>query len=153
MPVVSFMLPIASIIIAFCALNPNEPINCWLVNVPSKWVMAIVFALVWYYGGLQSPIVGLFAEIGPVCALLYINYGRAWADVGHYTKRPARGEIIDLQAARKRKSNAVYLDGSIRRSPLDLPGRWRDMQERRKLARLLRNSGLIDPDDRRKDRR
>jgi len=143
----TFLLPLAGIVIAFCALNPNDPINCWFVNIPSKWVMAIVFALVWFFMG--NPIIGLFAEAGPLASLWYVSYGRSWGDIGHYTKRPSRGEIIDFQAARKRKSNAVYLDGSIRRSPFDIRGRWRDMQERKKLARLLKNSGLLDPEDRR----
>lgn len=149
-PLVTFLLPLAGIIIATCMLNPGQPINCWFINIPTKWAMAIVFALVWLLIG--NPLLGLFAEAGPLAAMWYIAYGRSWRDIGHYTTRP-RGDIIDFQAARKRKSNAVYLDGSIKRSPFDIAGRMRDMQERKRLERLLRNSGLSDPDERRDDRR
>jgi membrane associated rhomboid family serine protease len=150
-PLISFLLPLAGIMIAFCALNPNSPINCIFVSIPTQWVMAIVFALVWFFMG--NPLLGLFAEAGPLAALWYIKNGRSWGDVGHYTKPRSRGDIIDLQAARKHKSNAVYLDGSLRRSPFDIAGKLRDVQERKRLERLLRNSGLSDPDERRDERR
>lgn len=149
-PLAGFVLPLAGIMIAHCALNPGSSIGFFFVTIPNRWVMAIVFALVWFFMG--NAFLGLFAEAGPLAALWYIAYGRSWADIGHQTPR-SRAGLINLQEVRKRKSNAAYLDGSIRRSPFDIAGRMRDMQERKRLERLLRNSGLSDPDDRRDERR
>jgi membrane associated rhomboid family serine protease len=145
----SFLLPLASVLIAFCSLNPSQPINCWFVNIPNRWFIAIVLVLVWFLP--QNPLLGLFAEGGPLLTMWYIRYGRVWAEIGHYTTRRRRDDIIDLKTVRQKRSNVRYLDGSLRRSPFDLAGQWRDRKERQRLERLLRNSGMTDPEDRRGD--
>lgn len=144
--VYGFFLPLVATIVAFCTINPEQQMMAFFIPLKAKYIAIIAVAAAWITFGAS---LGLFACGGSLAAYLWVRNGRPWAADGYSRKAPSRGEIIDFKAARKRKSNAVYLDGSIRRSPLDFAGRWRDMQEKKKLARLLKNSGLIDPDDRR----
>lgn len=147
--VAGFLLPLAGVVIAFCMLNPGGQISFWFIPIPNRWIIVITFALVWMLCG--GRLVGLFAEGGPLVAFLYVKYGRAWRDIGVATPR-SRGNIIDLEQVRRRRSNVSYLDGSRRRSPLDIAGRWQDHKEQKRLEKLLRNSGISDPDDRRDER-
>jgi len=144
--VYGFFLPLVATIVAFCSIDPEREMFGFFIPMKAKYIAIISVAAAWITFGAA---LGLFACGGSLAAYLWVRNGRPWATEGYKQKARPRGEIIDFQAARKRKSNAVYLDGSIRRSPFDIRGRWRDMQERKKLARLLKNSGLLDPEDRR----
>ncbi|MGO8670052.1 MAG: hypothetical protein ACLQVD_01585 [Capsulimonadaceae bacterium] len=143
-----FALPMLAMIVAFCSINSETQVMFIVVPLKAKYVSILAVAMIFYNYG---PVLGCFANVTLLAAYLYVRYGRSWSMEAAYTRRS--NNIIDLREIKRRKSGPYYLDGSTRRGPFDLVGRWKDMQERRKLERLLRNSGVFDPDDRREDRR
>lgn len=148
-------LPLTGLIVAFCMLNPEQEIMLYFFPVRARYVALIV--TVWTYlnyGGALGPWLGLFALGGILAAFLYVRFARPWADIGTYSSRPRqapRGPDLRLYpsstpSTRFSTRPSATLDGSPRRSPLDLAGRWKDYQERKRLEKLWKNSGFADPE-------
>ena len=139
-------LPLTGLIVAFCMLNPTQTMVLYFFPIQARWVAMLVTALVFFqYGSIYDNwLMGVFACGGILAASLYVRFGRSWADTGSYSA-PRRGPDLRVypqpKPAPKRRA---ILDGSRVRSPFDLAGRWKDYQERRRLERLLRNSGFSD---------
>ncbi len=146
MMLTDLFLPLTGLIVAFCMLNPTQTMVLYFFPIQARWIALLVTALVFFqYGSMYSDWrMGLFACGGILAAFLYMRFGRSWADIGSY-RAPRPGPDLRLfpraPVTPRRRS---VLDGSRSRSPLDLAGRWKDYQERRRLERLLRNSGFSD---------
>lgn len=133
-----FYLPLGASIVGFCSIDPRRHVCFMFLPIEGRYVSIIAVAATWIAFG---PIYGLFACGGCLAAYLYVTYGRSWASAGTYKRHD---NVIHLSASRRK---VTYLDGSIKRSPFDIIGKWRDAKEKRRLERLLRNSGLRDPED------
>lgn len=149
-------LPLTGLIVAFCMLNPEQPIMLYFFPVRARYVAII--ATVWtylQYGSVMGPWMGLFALGGILAAYLYVRFARPWGDIGSYTPRPPRVERgPDLRvypAASRFQTRRKTMDGSSARSPLDFAGRWKDYQERKRLERLWKNSGFSEPEQQWRD--
>ncbi|MBV9849014.1 MAG: hypothetical protein JO250_04920 [Armatimonadetes bacterium] len=152
-PLNDLFLPLTALIVAFCMINPNETLTFYFFPIQARWVALIVTAWVYFqYGTMLGSVLGLFACGGILAAFLYVRFGRSWADIGSYAgpRRAPRGPDLRVYPA-ARPSSRTTLDGSRRRSPFDLAGRWKDWQERRRLEKLLRNSGFSDSEPRWRD--
>jgi membrane associated rhomboid family serine protease len=157
-PLFDLFLPLTGLVVAFCMLNPEETIVLYFFPVRAKYVALIVTLWTYFtYGQMQGPWLGLFALGGILAAFLYVRYGRPWADIDSYARRPRpapRGPDLRVYPAASRfttKTKPQILDGSAQRSPFDLRGRWKDYQERRRLEKLWKDSGFSEPDQRWKD--
>lgn len=139
-------LPWTGLIVAFCMLNPEQQITVYFFPVRAKY-LAIGVTLWTYltYGSMMGPVLGLFALGGILAAYLYVRFARPWADVGYYNapRRNFRGPDLRMDSRSARPTFRTTLDGSPQqRSPLDFAGRWKDWQDRRRLEKLWKNSGL-----------
>ena len=146
MPLNDIFLPLTGLIVAFCMLNPEQLITVYFFPVRAKYLALGV--TVWTYltyGSLLGPLLGLFSLGGILAAYLYVRFARPWADVGFYSapRRNFRGPDLRMDTRPARPTFRTTLDGSPRqRSPFDFAGRWKDWQERRRLEKLWKNSGL-----------
>ena len=146
MPLNDIFLPLTGLIVAFCMLNPEQQITVYFFPVRAKYLALGV--TVWTYltyGSMLGPLLGLFALGGILAAYLYVRFARPWADIGSYSapRRNFRGPDLRMDTRPARPTFRTTLDGSPRqRSPLDFAGRWKDWQERRRLEKLWKNSGL-----------
>lgn len=147
---VGFNLPLSAVIVAFCALNPHQKIILYFFPVQAQLVgwLVVIFTLLQY-----GPVFGPFACGGMLAAFLYVRYGRSWGQIDSYAFRSPRrrdtGPDLRIYPSKTRFTTRppTALDGSpTSRAPLDLAGRWRDYQERRRLERLWKNSGGSDPE-------
>lgn len=139
-----FFLPMACCAIAFCMLNPEASMGLFFFAIPAKFFAILVALYTWVYIGQGGrPLLGLFGCGGLVVSLLYVRYGRSWADIGSYRSRRAPPRGPDLRIYPKAANSSFRtMDGSPRRSPFDLSGRLKDWRERRRLERLFKNSGF-----------
>jgi len=146
MPLHDIFLPLTGLIVAFCMLNPEQQITVYFFPVRAKYVA--IGVTVWTYltyGSMLGPLLGLFALGGILAAYLYVRFARPWGDVGSYStrRRNFRGPDLRMDGRPARPTFRTTLDGSPQqRSPLDFAGRWKDWQERRRLEKLWKNSGL-----------
>jgi hypothetical protein len=124
---------------------PEQSLCVWPITLRAKYLAIVVVVLVWYYGGYGGKFLGLFAELGPLAGYLYVRYGRSWGTISHQTQRSS-GRVVKLDFDRRGNPRRTHLDGSTPRSLFDISGRIRDMQERKRLEKLLRNSGIKEPD-------
>ena len=151
-----FTLPLGGMIVAFCMLNAEQTITLYFFPIRAIYVAWIVAGLT-YFGAGMGPVLSLFACGGLIAAFLYVKFARSWADIGSYSgpRRAPRGPDLRVyppaRSSSTRFSSRTTLDGSPVRSPFDLAGRWKDWQERRRLEKLLRNSGFSDPETRWRD--
>ena len=137
-----FSLPLGALIVAFCMLNPEQTIRLYFFPVKAKYVAIIVTVITLLSYGA---IFGVFACGGILAAFLYVKFGRSWGDIGSYStpRRDFRGPDLRMDTRPARPTFRTTLDGSPqRRSPFDFAGRWKDRQDRRRLERLWKNSGL-----------
>jgi membrane associated rhomboid family serine protease len=134
--------PLAGVTVAWGLLMPEESVSIWFVPVRAKYIALGAAILAWV---LTGAVLGLFAELCPLAAFIYVRYGRSWGTISHQTQRSG-GRVVKLDFDRKGKPRRTHLDGSTPRSPFDIAGKIRDMQERRRLEKLLRNSGIKEPD-------
>ncbi len=154
MPLNDVFLPLTGLIVAFCMLNPEQQIRVYFFPVRARYLAVGVTAYTYFiYGNPYAlgPILGLFALGGIAAAYLYVRFARPWAGVGSYgssydpPSASFRGPDLrmDSRASRPAFRTRTTPDGSRRgRSPLDLAGRWKDWQERRRLEKLWKNSGF-----------
>jgi len=139
-----FFLPLSGLIVAFCMLNPEQMLRFYFLPIKAKYVAIIVTVLTLLSYGA---IFGVFACGGILAAFLYVKFGRSWGDIGSYSlpRRSFSGPDLRMDD-RDRPARPTFrttLDGSPQqRSPLDLAGRLKDWQERRRLEKLWKNSGL-----------
>lgn len=156
-PLNDLFLPLTGLIVAFCMLNPEQTMVLYFFPVKAKYLALIVTAWTYFnYGSLLGPLLGLFSLGGILAAYLYVRFGRSWGDIGSYVDRPRpaqRGPDLRVYPAASRFSTRPKqtLDGSTPRSPLDLLGRWKDYQERKRLDKLWKNSGFTEPEERWRD--
>ena len=139
-----FYMPLGAIIVAFCMLNPEQTVRLYFFPVRAKYVAVIVTVMTLLSYG---PIFGVFACGGIIAAFLYVKFGRSWGNVGSYStpSRTFRGPDLRMDTRPQRPTFRTTLDGSPReRSAMDIAGRVKDWQERRRLERLWKNSGLPD---------
>ena len=140
-----FSLPLGGMIVAFCMLNAEQTIMLFLFPIRAIYVAWIVAGLT-YFGAGMGPVLSLFACGGIIAAFFYVKFARSWADIGSYGGRrrtTPRGPDLRIYPA-SRAARRGALDGSSQRGLFDFAGRWKDWQERRRLEKLLRNSGFSD---------
>ena len=140
-------LPLTGLIVAFCLLNPEQQLTVYFFPVRAKYLAVGVTLFTYFnYGSLLGPLLGLFALGGILAAFLYVRFGRPWSDIGSYSAPRSSFRGPDLRMDSRPSARPAFrttLDGSPRqRSPLDFAGRWKDWQERRRLEKLWKNSGL-----------
>lgn len=146
MPLNDIFLPLTGLIVAFCMLNPEQQIIVYFFPIRAKY--AAIGVTVWTYltyGSILGPLLGMFSLGGILAAYLYVRFARPWTDIGSYSSpRPSfRGPDLRMDTRPTRPTFRTTLDGSPQqRSPFDFAGRWKDRQERRRLERLWKNSGL-----------
>ena len=148
-PLLGFSLPLSGMIVAFCMLNPELTLMFYFFPIRAIYVAWIV-ALLTYFSAGMGPLLSLFACGGIIAAFLYVKFGRSWGSIGSYSApRPSfrgpdlRGPDLRMDTRPVRPTFRTTLDGSPRqRSLFDLAGRWKDRQERRRLEKLWKNSGL-----------
>jgi len=145
-----FFLPLACCIVAFCMIQPEATIQVFLFPVRAKYFAVIVTLFTWVYvgqGGGQRALLGAFALGGLLAAMLYVRYGRSWAAPPTYgapgRSSSSRGPDLRMDSRPARPAFRTTLDGSpAQRRFFDVPGRWKDWQERRRLEKLWKNSGF-----------
>ena len=139
-------LPWTGLIVAFCMLNPEQQITVYFFPVRAKYLAIGVTIWTYFtYGGMLGPLLGLFSLGGILAAFLYVKFARPWSDVGSYSapRRDFRGPDLRMDSRPARPTFRTTLDDSPqRRSPFDFAGRWKDRQDRRRLEKLWKNSGL-----------
>ncbi len=144
-----FQLPLSGMIVAFCLINPNLTLMFYFFPIRAIYVAWIV-ALLTYFSAGMGPLLNLFACGGIIAAFLYVKFGRSWADISSYSapSRTFRGPDLRMDSRPSaRPKFRTSLDGSPRqRAPLDFAGRLKDWQERRRLEKLWKNSGLSGPE-------
>lgn len=133
---------LAGLTVAWCTLMPEQSVCVWPVTLRAKYLAVVVAVVVWFMAG---KFLGLFAELGPLAGYCYVRYGRSWGDIAHQTQRGG-GRVVKLDFDRRGNVRRTHLDGSTRRGPFDFAGRYKDWQEQRRLEKLLRNSGIKNPD-------
>ena len=153
-PLYDIFLPLTGLLVAFCLLNPEQEVGLLFlpVRIRAKYVaIGITLWTYFNYGSMMGPILGLFSLGGILAAYLYVRFARPWADISSYSapRRAPRGPDLRMDTRSMkptgRQSFKTMLDGSSnQRSPFDISGRIRDWQDRRKLEKLWRNSGLSD---------
>ncbi|BDI32559.1 hypothetical protein CCAX7_46100 [Capsulimonas corticalis] len=141
-PLDGFNLPLTGLIVAFCALNPEQTLMLYFVPVRARYLIYIVALFTWITYG---KFLGLFACGGILVTYLYMTYFNTYGGRG-YTVRGRDPKILHLNP-KQNTARKVSLDGSAPRSPLDIAGRWRDYQEKKRLEQLLKNSGFTDKND------
>ena len=145
-PLFGVLLPWTGLIVAFCMLNPEQQITVYFFPVKAKYLAIGVTAWTYLnYGSMLGPIMGLFALGGILAAYLYVRFARPWSDIGFYSasSRSFSGPDLRMDSRPSRPSFRTTPDGSPqRRGTLDIAGRWKDWQERRRLEKLWKNSGL-----------
>jgi hypothetical protein len=151
-PLFGVYLPAAASAVAFALIRPDE-MFCFFFTMKRKYFAALVALFVWVsFGQGGHAVLGLSALGGLVAAYVYTVYGRSWSTSG-YSGGSAPGKRALKLDFDDRKPLRRYPDGSFRRRPYDLVGKWRDAQERKKLDRLLKNSGFNDSEWHEDDRR
>jgi membrane associated rhomboid family serine protease len=142
---VSYMMPLAGVIVAFCTLNPGEVISFWFFPTPAKWITIITFGFCWVYFGLT---LGLFADVGCLAALLYVRNGRGYTRYTSYATRSVRGPDLRVVDFDKPRRPNVYIDGSPPPpKPFNLARMWRERQERKRLEKLWNESRIPPKQD------
>lgn len=142
-----FILPTACVVVAFCTIQPEETINYLFFPIPAKYFAALTALFTWiYFGQGGNALLGLFPLGGLLAAYLYVRQGRSTSR-SYSAPRPAfRGPDLGEPRSGTAKSRPTFrttLDGSPqKRSAFDLRGRLRDWQDRRRLEKLWKNSGL-----------
>jgi membrane associated rhomboid family serine protease len=146
LPLNDLFLPLTGLIVAFCLLNMEQQITVYFFPVRAKYVALGVTLLTYFsYGSLLGPVLGLFSLGGILAAVLYVKFGRSWADIGSYSapRRNMRGPDLRMDSRPARPAFRTTLDGSpTKRGFFDAAGRWKDWQERRRLEKLWKNSGF-----------
>lgn len=140
-------MAVAAPTVAWCAINRREVVNFWgMLPVPAPFVGVLAVVLVWYEVG--PPLLGLFALSGCAAAYwyamngryLYQGYarrGRPWDRPASSSRGPSGGPNLHLREFDRESSGGF--------SPL----KWyRDRQQRRKLEKLFKESGMSDPRER-----
>jgi membrane associated rhomboid family serine protease len=159
-------LGLAPLTIAWCLINRRETVMFNLfIPIPAMWLAWLTVAIVWWSMG--PPLFSLFALAGCAAAWWYVTQGRFPSSGGYTAKerffgglRGGSGNSSKGDAGNRRFRD---FDGEVRgepggrRNPLDIVGRLRDEQEKRKrdkrLEDMFRRSGYDDSDDRRDRRR
>lgn len=155
-PLYGFQLPLSGLIVAFCMLNAEQTLTFYFFPIKGKYIALIVTLYTYFTAGL-GPVMNLFALGGIGAAFLYVRYGRSWGDIDSYSARPrsaSRGPDLRAYppASRFNTRPRTTMDGSpTSRSMLDIAGRWKDYQERKRLEKLWKNSGFSDPEREQRD--
>lgn len=138
-----FFLPMACCVVAFCTIQPEETVMFFFFPIRAKYFAVIVTLFTWIYVGQGGrALLGVFALSGLLAAYLYVRHGFSSTGYGA-PRRNARGPDLRMDTRPQRPTFRTTLDGSPqRRGPMDVAGRVKDWQERRRLERLWKNSGL-----------
>jgi len=137
-----FFLPMACCVIAFCMIRPGETIQFFFFPMPAKYFAVILTLFTWIYVGQGNrALLGVFALGGLLASYLYVRYGRSLSGAGSFGG--SRGPDLRMGSRSARPAFRTTLDGSPQsRRFFDFAGRWKDWQERRRLEKLWKNSGL-----------
>ncbi|MEO7716393.1 MAG: rhomboid family intramembrane serine protease [Capsulimonas sp.] len=135
-------LPLSGVIVAFCALNPEQTMVLYWIPIRARYMIFIVAIFVWVTYG---PLLGFFACLGVLAAYVYMTYFNTYGGRGYAVRSPDP-KILHLRPNQK-TIRKVSLDGSSPRGFFDFAGRLRDYQEKKRLEQLLKNSGFTDKND------
>jgi uncharacterized membrane protein len=84
----SFGILSGTIVVAFCALNPNAIIRfMFVVEVLAKWLMILPFAFVALSYGWGNPVFAIFAVVPLVVSIFHVRGGIALPSIGSKSKR------------------------------------------------------------------
>lgn len=146
LPLNDLFLPLTGLIVAFCMLNKEQQITVYFFPVRAKYVAVGVTLWTYFnYGTLLGPVLGLYALGGIFSAVMYVRFGRSWANPSSYSAQQfsRRGPDLRMDSKPARPAFRTTLDGSpAQRRFFDFAGRWKDWQERRRLEKLWKNSGF-----------
>ncbi len=146
LPLNDLFLPLTGLLVAFCMLNKEQQITVYFFPVRAKYVaVGITLWTYFNYGTMLGPVLGLYALGGIFSAVMYVRFGRSWANTGSYRTPdyPRRGPDLRMDSRPARPAFRTTLDGSpAQRRFFDFSGRWKDWQERRRLEKLWKNSGF-----------
>jgi len=128
-------LMVASIIVAWAWLNPEETILLWFVlPVKAKWVGWLTIILLYFsyprVGGILFFVLGFFAMGGVAVAYAYARYKRDW----EWILRPQNRSKPNRRVIRHPSSTFT---GALTRP-------WREWQRRRRIAYLQRTLRIED---------
>lgn len=133
-----FLLPTASLIVAWAAMDPDEEIRFYgIFPVKLKFLALIDVLIVYFSYGMGQPLFGFFALLGPLAAYLYVR------------KMPRLNLSLDLPfRSRRQPARQPYLrmpeEDRERVSGFDPLRKRREQEEIARLRRLLGE----DDDDR-----
>lgn len=147
LPLYSIFIPGACACVAFCGLQPNQPMSFWFIPLQAKYFALIIAVITWLNYGRSNWAYGLFACAGLLISHLYVVYGRSWNRPSHRTAGSnRRPDLYVNRPAPKRFATKRPLDGSPEPSgPFDVFGKIRARQQQKRLERLMKNSGYRDP--------
>ncbi len=135
-------LPVTSITVAWATINPLVTISIYgIIPVQARWVAVFEVGVIYfvYYEG--HAVVGLFVLAGALTAYLVVKTGIMTTTP--YRRNPAPGlRIVNGGQAKKRPLDDAGMKVSF--NPIT---RFRAWQQRRKLAKLMQNSGFSNRDD------
>ncbi len=135
-------LPLAALTVAWATIDPNQTVRLNMILPVPAWALAVFTVGVIYFEDFGGAFVlGLFGLLTPLVAYLFVRggYATGYKSRGYIARGP------DLRMSTSSRSRS--LDGSRSRTgPMSW---WQDWQERRKLKRLLKNSGFSDRDPKR----
>ena len=148
-------LAVAPVTIAWCLLNRRETVMLsFFIPVPAIWIAWITVAMVWYLMG--PPLLGIFALSGCAGAWWYVTKGRSGGGRGSlFGGLKNNGTTANTNTRFRNFDHEVRGDrADTGRSKMDLLGRMRDEQERRRrdkqLEDMFRRSGYdTDEQDKR----
>lgn len=143
-------IPLAALTVAWAAIDPyQDMLFYFVIKLQARWVALITVGLIFFGEFYGEPVLGLFALVGCLFAYLWVR-GRvpypiqsAFDSVFH--PRPRRGpDLRFYDADRKRRRSGFEAENTQKRGLL---GKYRDWQQRKKLEKLWKASGLGDDDD------
>lgn len=146
--IAGMLYPLSAMTMVFCLLNSEVSMRMYgLITIRAKYLAILIPVALYFFAGL-GPIGNIFALGGCLAAYIYYQYGRSYSylDFG-YRGRPASGpdlRVFDTKGKRVR-TKAHYLDGSHGAPAFfDIRGRIKARQDRKRLEKLFRQSGIDD---------
>jgi membrane associated rhomboid family serine protease len=136
-------IPLTSAFVAWATINPLQTVLfCYIVPIQARWLAMFYVGVIYFelYGG--SPVLGLFALLGPLVSYLTISSG-LMIGIGYI---PRKGPDLRVVKGGSHTRGRPLDDAGITMS-LNPLSRLRAWQQRRRLAKLLQNSGYPEQDD------
>lgn len=156
-------LPLVGLSVAWAAINPYEELLFFFVIKMKAWQFAALIVILMLFITFSiAPPLGLFALVNPLLAYAWVRGGYAYGLQGGFVpRRPASRRGPDLRIYDADKQGRPAVNRPNRNVPLDdlkgtskrgLIGVYKDWQQRKRLEKLWKASGLSDSKDERPKR-